>query len=125
MDLDKVVLPRLADGKHIVTIASYTPVNNDKGGYLDVRLKLQDREVQWNVFPRQHAWFFGNLQTVFNKQTESITQRELLELATVTPFALFKSVHPDYGINWSFKDSEVVNDTNAEEVAKSDEDMPF
>lgn len=110
INLDRKVLPRLADGHHEVLLDDYKVVNNDRGGYISLVLKFADRNMQWVVFPTQIDYVAGMLQAQFGLQEQETTLGELLELAKTTVFDIWTEVDPQYGRNYSLsKPAEVIN----------------
>lgn len=110
INLDQAVLPRLADGHHKVVLESYETINNDKGGYLALKIKFADRTMQWNVFPSQFNYVSGLLQIQFKMEDTATTFRELLDMATENEFDIWTSVSAQYGRDYSLsKPAEVVN----------------
>ena len=126
INLNKVVEKRIADGLHSAVLHAFAVVDNDKGGYIRLDMVFADadknadgtvRTVAWPVFPGQFDYVFGSLQRQFGKDNEPITRGELLELAKTSPFNVWKSMHPEYGVNYS------LSEPQAEITAQDVEEM--
>lgn len=126
INLNTVVEKRIADGLHSALLQGFAVVNNDKGGYIRLDMVFADadkkadgtiRTVAWTVFPGQFDYVFGSLQRQFEKEGEAVTRAELLELAKTTPFNVWKSMHPEYGVNYS------LSEPQAEITAQDVEEM--
>ena len=117
INLGTVVKSRLADGKHNIKLAYYTVVNNEKGGYIELGLKFEDRVVKWNVFPTQFDYVFGSFQRQFDLLTDEVSYQELLDLAKAQSFDIWKTVN-EYGINFSLSAPkvELVQETDVSDL---------
>lgn len=93
--LDTKVLPKL-EGERVATLKSYREVINDKGGYVETILKLEDREYTYNIFPTQLEYVTSALRNQFGLDTE-VTLGEVLDIAKTTEFKVWFAYNPQYG----------------------------
>lgn len=93
--LDTKVLPKL-EGERVATLKSYREVINDKGGYVETILKLEDRDYTYNIFPTQLEYVTSALRNQFGLDTE-VTLGEVLDIAKTTEFKVWFAYNPQYG----------------------------
>lgn len=94
--LNTTVLPALS-GMHEACIKSFKEVTNDKGGYIEVIFKLEDRDYTYCIFPTQVEYVASALRNQFGLQAEVVTLGQLLNKATKEPVKIWFSWNENIG----------------------------
>ena len=117
------ILPALS-GKQEAVVKSYREVSNDKGGYLEVIFKLQDRDYTLNVFPgkgetanRQINYIGGAIRKQLGKANETLSLTQILELAKKTPINIWFSYSQEFErMNVNFHEPVNIGSVNVDEI---------
>lgn len=114
--LQHTMLPVLT-GKHEATIKSYREVENMQGGYIEVILKLEDRDLTYCIFPSQLDYITSTLRRQFGMQDETVTLEDMLVKGETTKFNVWFSYNQDYGrMNVAFHEPVSVTEEEAVEL---------
>lgn len=94
--LKTTVLPTLT-GMHEACIKSFREVTNDKGGYVEVIFKLEDRDYTYCMFPTQVEYVASALRNQLGHQDEVVTLEQLLQEGTTTPIKIWFKYNENIG----------------------------
>lgn len=78
MNLNTVIQKKLEAGHYVVTVKDYENVENEKGGYLKVNLKFDDRDITDVVFPKSANYFFSCMRNQLDLETEDVSYADIL-----------------------------------------------
>lgn len=116
MNLQTTIQKKLEEGAYTARLAKYDNVENEKGGYIKVTFKLDDREISEVIFPSSANYFFGCLRKQLGLEEEDTTYEELLELAQKKDIKLWISYN-NYGRNVAYHEPVVKEEVNITNVA--------
>lgn len=104
IDLMKVEKLPVLEGNRKAKIIAYEPVENEKGGYLQLTLELKDREYKTNIFPKQLDYLLGCLRRQLGKSTEKVALLTLIEemIKEKSTFEVNFSWNEQYGSQIAF-----------------------
>lgn len=106
-------LPTLAGMKE-ATVKSFKEVENEKGGYVEVVLKLDDRDYTYCIFPSQIDYVMSTLANQLGKTDVEITLEDLLNLAKTTPIKVWFSYNNEFNrMNVAFHEAKPVVEEDA------------
>lgn len=120
--LDAKILAPLRGAK-VATVKSYREVTNSKGGYVEVVLKLDDRDYTYILFPgkgatagKQINYFVSALRNQWDLEGET-TLRNILEQGKTKEFKVWFSYNELYNrMNVGFHEPAVTEHIDLDEV---------
>ena len=116
MNLQTTIQKKLEEGAYKARLTSYDNVENEKGGYIKVTFKLDDREISEVIFPSSANYFFGCLRKQLGLEEEDTTYEELLNSAKKKDITLWISYN-NYGRNVAYHEPSVKEEVNITNVA--------
>lgn len=102
--LNQKVYPALAQGHYKAMITGYNAVNNERGGYLNLYLGMEDgRTITHTVFPKGILYITENLLRQFNYQ-QPVSLGDILAQRLNQPIDIWVSYN-EFGRNIAFHDN--------------------
>ena len=99
--LNTEIKPKLPAGEYPVSLITFKEVQNERGGYVELKLDMPDRIITQNFFPTQLGYLGSTLAEQLGLRDQKRSLNEVLEIARGKQlFAIIS--YNEYGMNLAF-----------------------